>query len=63
MSPGGWVVERMARNGWLEELDHSKLPNWTANAQDYAKGLWFDRTTSTASGGRAASPASPTTRT
>ena len=30
MSPGGWVVERMARNGWLEELDHSKLPNWTA---------------------------------
>src|SRR5687768_2703901 len=23
MSPGGWVVERMARNGWLEELDHS----------------------------------------
>ena len=42
MSPGGWVVERMARNSWLEELDHSKLPNWTANAADYAKGLWFD---------------------
>jgi spermidine/putrescine transport system substrate-binding protein len=42
MSPGGWVVERMARNGWLEEIDHSKLPNWTANAADYAKGLWFD---------------------
>jgi len=42
MSPGGWVVERMARNGWLEELDHSKLPNLTANAADYAKGLWFD---------------------
>ena len=42
MSPGGWVVERMARLGWLEELDHSKLPNWTANAADYAKGLWFD---------------------
>ncbi|MGH3928227.1 MAG: extracellular solute-binding protein, partial [Pseudonocardiaceae bacterium] len=42
MSPGGWVVERMARNGWLEELDHSKLPNWTANTADYAKGLWFD---------------------
>ncbi len=42
MSPGGWVVERMARNGWLEELDHAKLPNWTANAADYAKGLWFD---------------------
>jgi len=42
MTPGGWVVERMARNGWLEELDHSKLPNWTANCADYAKGLWFD---------------------
>ena len=42
MTPGGWVVERMARLGWLEELDHSKLPNWTANTADYAKGLWFD---------------------
>lgn len=42
MSPGGWVVERMARLGWLEELDHSKLTNWTANCADYAKGLWFD---------------------
>ena len=43
MTPGGWVVERMARNGWLEELDHAKLPNWTANCVDYAKGLWFDQ--------------------
>jgi spermidine/putrescine transport system substrate-binding protein len=42
MSPGGWVVERMGRLGWLEEIDHSKLPNWTANCADYAKGLWFD---------------------
>ena len=42
MSPGGWVVERMARNDYLEELDHSKLPNWTKNCADYAKGLWFD---------------------
>lgn len=42
MSPGGWVVERMARLGWLEELDHSKLTNWTANCADYAKDLWFD---------------------
>jgi spermidine/putrescine transport system substrate-binding protein len=42
MSPGGWVVERMVRNDWLEELDHAQLPNWTANCADYAKGLWFD---------------------
>jgi spermidine/putrescine transport system substrate-binding protein len=42
MSPGGWVVERMARNDWLEELDHAQLPNWTANCADHAKGLWFD---------------------
>jgi spermidine/putrescine transport system substrate-binding protein len=42
MTPGGWVVERMARNGWLEEIDKSKVPNWAANCADYAKGLWFD---------------------
>ncbi len=42
MTPGGWVVERMGRLGWLEEIDHSKLPNWTENCADYAKGLWFD---------------------
>ena len=42
ISPGGWVVERMARLGYLEELDHTKLPLWTANCADYAKGLWFD---------------------
>ena len=42
ISPGGWVIERMGRLGYLEELDHSKLPNWTANCADYAKGLWFD---------------------
>jgi spermidine/putrescine transport system substrate-binding protein len=42
ITPGGWVVERLARLEVLEELDHSLLPNWTANAADYAKGLWFD---------------------
>ncbi len=42
ISPGGWVVERMGRLGYLEEIDHSKLANWTANCTDYAKGLWFD---------------------
>jgi spermidine/putrescine transport system substrate-binding protein len=42
ITPGGWVVERLARLGLLVELDHSLLPNWTANAAHYAKGLWFD---------------------
>jgi spermidine/putrescine transport system substrate-binding protein len=42
ITPGGWVVQRMADLGYLEELDHSKLPNWTANVADHAKGLWFD---------------------
>ena len=32
----------MADLGFLEEIDHSKLPNWTANAADYAVGQWFD---------------------
>ncbi len=42
ITPGGWVIERLARLELLEELDHSLLPNWTANAADHAKGLWFD---------------------
>ena len=42
ITPGGWVVQRMADLGFLEEIDHSKLPNFTANAADYAKGQWFD---------------------
>jgi spermidine/putrescine transport system substrate-binding protein len=32
----------MADLGYLEELDHSKLPNWTANCADWAKGNWYD---------------------
>lgn len=42
ITPGGWVVQRMAELGYLEELDKSKLPNWTANVADHATGLWFD---------------------
>lgn len=42
ITPGGWVVQRMGDLGFLEELDHSKLPNWTANAADYAVDQWFD---------------------
>jgi spermidine/putrescine transport system substrate-binding protein len=42
ITPGGWVVERLARLDLLEELDHSRLPNWTANVADHARDLWFD---------------------
>jgi len=42
ISPGGWVIERLGRLGFLEELDHSQLPNWTANAADHARDLWYD---------------------
>jgi len=42
VTPGGWVVQRMADLDYLEPLDHSKLPNWTANAADWAKGNWYD---------------------
>ena len=45
--PGGtsfhrrWVIERMARLGYLEELDQASC-RLAANCADYAKGLWFD---------------------
>ena len=40
ISPGDWMVEKMIRLEYLEQLDHSKLPNWDApTAADYAKGL------------------------
>jgi len=42
ISPTSWMVKKMADQGYLEEIDHSKLPLWTANCADYAKGLWFD---------------------
>jgi spermidine/putrescine transport system substrate-binding protein len=42
ITPGGWVVQRLGDLGFLEELDHSKLPNWSANAADYAVDQWFD---------------------
>ncbi|MEK6190701.1 MAG: spermidine/putrescine ABC transporter substrate-binding protein [Chloroflexota bacterium] len=42
ITPGGWVVDRLGALGFLEEIDHSKLPNWSENAADYAVGQWFD---------------------
>jgi spermidine/putrescine transport system substrate-binding protein len=42
MTPGGWVIQRLADLDYLEPLDHSLLPNWTANAADWAVGNWYD---------------------
>ncbi|MDQ3492248.1 MAG: spermidine/putrescine ABC transporter substrate-binding protein [Chloroflexota bacterium] len=37
-----WMIERMARLGYLEELDHSLLPNFEANAEDLFRDPWYD---------------------
>ena len=37
-----WMIERMARLGYLQELDHSMLPNFDANAQDLYRNGWYD---------------------
>lgn len=40
--PTDWMVERMARLGYLEELDWSKLPNVEANMQELYQDRWYD---------------------
>jgi spermidine/putrescine transport system substrate-binding protein len=37
-----WMTERMIRLGYLQELDHAHLPNFTANVQDLYKNPWWD---------------------
>ena len=37
-----WMVERLARLGYLEPLDHSLIPNFEANAADLYQDQWFD---------------------
>jgi spermidine/putrescine transport system substrate-binding protein len=39
---GGWVIERMVRLGYLQELDQSKLPNFAANGAELYKDSWYD---------------------
>jgi spermidine/putrescine transport system substrate-binding protein len=38
-----WMIERMIRLGYLEELDHRLLPNFEANAQDLYRNPYFDQ--------------------
>jgi spermidine/putrescine transport system substrate-binding protein len=42
ITPTDWMVERLARLGYLMELDHSRLPNFTANLQDLYRDPWYD---------------------
>ena len=37
-----WLIGKMARLGYLEELDHSKLPNFEANAGEIYKDPSYD---------------------
>ena len=42
ITPTDWMVERMIRLGYLEELDKSLLPNYEANIQDLYRDAWYD---------------------
>jgi spermidine/putrescine transport system substrate-binding protein len=37
-----WMIQKMARLGYLEQLHHEELPNFEANASDKFKDPWFD---------------------
>ena len=42
ITPSDWMVAKLIRFGYLQPLDKSLLPNWTANAQDVLKNPWYD---------------------
>ncbi|MDQ4006312.1 MAG: spermidine/putrescine ABC transporter substrate-binding protein [Actinomycetota bacterium] len=37
-----WMIQKMARLGYLEQLHHEELPNFEANAGEKFKDPWFD---------------------
>jgi spermidine/putrescine transport system substrate-binding protein len=37
-----WMVDKMNRLGYLDQLHHEELPNFAANAADKVKDPWFD---------------------
>lgn len=37
-----WMIEKMIRLGYLQQLDHSKIPNFDANALELYKNPWYD---------------------
>jgi spermidine/putrescine transport system substrate-binding protein len=42
IAPSDWMIARLIRLGYLQPLDKSLLPNFTANAQDLFKDPWYD---------------------
>ena len=42
ITPSDWMVAKLIRLGYLQPLDKSLLPNWTANGQDLFKNPWYD---------------------
>jgi spermidine/putrescine transport system substrate-binding protein len=42
ITPSDWMVARLIRLGYLQPLDKSLLPNFTANAQDLFLDPWYD---------------------
>ena len=37
-----WMIEKMIRLGYLQQLDHSRIPNFDANGLDLYKDPWYD---------------------
>jgi len=42
ITPSDWMVAKLIRLGYLQPLDKSLLPNFTANAQDLFLNPWYD---------------------
>lgn len=42
ITPTDWLVERMIRLGYLEEIDHSLLPNFESSVQSIYRDVWYD---------------------
>ncbi|MEP7158639.1 MAG: spermidine/putrescine ABC transporter substrate-binding protein [Chloroflexota bacterium] len=42
ITPSDWMVARLIRLGYVQKLDKSLLPNFTANAQPLFKDPWYD---------------------
>jgi spermidine/putrescine transport system substrate-binding protein len=37
-----WMIERLIRLGYLQELDHSMLSNFQSNAEEFFADAWYD---------------------